>query len=506
MREKVCLLLLAVTSVREVICSDYSVVMTSDSPIVTGASISFHAKLYKGNQLAEGNYRYEWIDDAIPRHAGTLDSETGEISWSADFSDKIHYPPGPYVMQLTIYKVYLLYPWMITSQRLIFNLTENLNGNLESYQNQVQVNSNFVSNATTVVHKVSLKKTDQEYLDSTATKVLTYWFIGCDYYGPSDNYEFSRNYTTVDEEYTVGAIVWATFEPIPVTTTPAPTTTTIKPNATTAAPTTTTSVVPNVANVEKTRHRRDLEKDIVGKFRGKYMSLNESTAYNESFPFFCSNNTIIALGPNLTYGVFTTKVSVKQPISNISVTGNNWIRHSDMLQLSVGCRGSSGFKYCYSFRDGVYNVTGNETCDTQNLIEKCQFPINRLFITDNTDVHTVIIIISNEVSKMVYPVTVNVYKATKQAQLSVIVVPVVFSLAAVVLIVFGVAYYFQNRSRFTVEVADFNFGQQYADMEYKTFSERLKDSMSNAFTRASIPGGSFEETVWPPGHKYGSMT
>lgn len=39
------------------------------------------------------------------------------------------------------------------------------------------------------------------------------------------------------------------------------------------------------------------------------------------------------------------------------------------------------------------------------------------------------------------------FPVTKQAQLSVIVVPVAFSLVAVVLIVFGIAYYFQNRSR-----------------------------------------------------------
>jgi hypothetical protein len=65
-------------------------------------------------------------------------------------------------------------------------------------------------------------------------------------------------------------------------------------------------------------------------------------------------------------------------------------------------------------------------------------------------------------------------------QLSVIVVPVSCSLVAVVLIVFGIAYYIQSRARFTVEVADFDFGQSNADMEYKTFTERLRDSFNNA--------------------------
>lgn len=56
-----------------------------------------------------------------------------------------------------------------------------------------------------------------------------------------------------------------------------------------------------------------------------------------------------------------------------------------------------------------------------------------------------------------------------------------------------------------VEVADFDFGPKYADMEYQTFKDRLKDSITNAFTRDPIPSTS-EVPFWPPGHKYGSMT
>lgn len=56
-----------------------------------------------------------------------------------------------------------------------------------------------------------------------------------------------------------------------------------------------------------------------------------------------------------------------------------------------------------------------------------------------------------------------------------------------------------------MEVADFDFGQQGNDLEYKTFKERLYDSISNAFMRAPTPGSS-EPSVWPPGRKYGSLT
>lgn len=68
-----------------------------------------------------------------------------------------------------------------------------------------------------------------------------------------------------------------------------------------------------------------------------------------------------------------------------------------------------------------------------------------------------------------------------------IIVPVVFTLMAVVLIVFGVAYYVQNRNQFLVEVADFNFGetQSVDSMEYKSFLQRLLDSISDLFIRNS---------------------
>lgn len=78
----------------------------------------------------------------------------------------------------------------------------------------------------------------------------------------------------------------------------------------------------------------------------------------------------------------------------------------------------------------------------------------------------------------------NILAVTTKPQLSVIVVPVSCSLVAVVLIVFGVAYYIQSRARFTVEVADFDFGQSNPDMEYKTFTERLRDS----FNKTVRPG------------------
>lgn len=53
----------------------------------------------------------------------------------------------------------------------------------------------------------------------------------------------------------------------------------------------------------------------------------------------------------------------------------------------------------------------------------------------------------NQVTLINKEIAIKVYNVKKQSQLSVIVVPVVFILAAVITVVFGVAYYVQNQNQ-----------------------------------------------------------
>lgn len=96
------------------------------------------------------------------------------------------------------------------------------------------------------------------------------------------------------------------------------------------------------------------------------------------------------------------------PVSKVEVSGDNWLMHGDILNLSVKCQGSALFSYCVNFYKGQYNVTGNETCENPLQNKICEFYIERYF-QDSMD-HTIVFIISNDVSKVVYPVMVQVYK------------------------------------------------------------------------------------------------
>ncbi|KPJ15646.1 hypothetical protein RR48_03777 [Papilio machaon] len=198
---------------------------------------------------------------------------------------------------------------------------------------------------------------------------------------------------------------------------------------------------------------------------------------NSTKDYICHNSSIVPIGKSYTYGHYQETISVREPISTVNITGLNWLQHGDLLNLQVKYTGSPPFAYCALYKEGQYNITGNETCVYKSSTLTNAFPLVHYF--SDCDQHTVVVVVENDMGKTVSRATINIYKATVHAQLSVIVVPVVFCLVAVILVVFGIAYY-QHRSRYTIEVADFEFGQQ-AHLDYKTFTERLRDSFRNAF-------------------------
>lgn len=115
------------------------------------------------------------------------------------------------------------------------------------------------------------------------------------------------------------------------------------------------------------------------------------------------------------------------------------------MQLEVKCTGSPPFEYCWKAITGSHNTTGNETCDSWFAHETCDFRIIHYF--GDVQPYTILIFMRNQVTVLTKVVTINIYDVKKQSQLSVIVVPVVFILFAVISIIFGVAKYVQTKNR-----------------------------------------------------------
>lgn len=534
-----------------VICvlGDYSLKIQHNGPVLRGGTIVFSAELLDDNKPASGSFKYDWEDTIQPSNGASHDSKLHTDTFTVEYRKR--YRPGSFKMRLDVAKYYAFVPIHKISGEIDFQITESLTGDFAIRQNNVTVTSQYVSTLSTANQEIVISEANLKYINKTATSVNTYWFVDCELYAVTQNYSLDMNYSVANKELLLDAVTIISYDPI---TTPAPptttstTTTTVKPPVTTTATTTvkpnvTTTVTPtpksvatnvsssgNISVVSVSNNsisKREAipvsqpsqitpvnnattNKNVTIVDKGVYTVINKThrgpIRIDKDFPFICATKTFTGLEKNESHGYYSRKIVTKEPVRNISVTGTDWVRHGDLLSLSITCQGSYNFNYCVHYHPGDYNVTANETCMVFDTSERCRFPIRRYFSQPGT--HTVVIVVFNDVGKAVSPVKVTVYKDTKNAQLSVIVVPVSFSLVAIVLIIFGVAYYFQNRSRFIVEVADFNFGAQYNDMEYKTFKERLKDSFSNACTRVPISKSSSaaDVDVWPNNRKYGSMT
>ncbi|CAD1472629.1 unnamed protein product, partial [Heterotrigona itama] len=431
--------------------ADYNIVLTHDGPVVLGGTITFKADIFSNNERPSGTFKYKWRDNALNPH----EYEVSFLVLRSTFATN---------------KYVFLEKLNLTMQRQTGETS-----NTTTYWSLNVSHENY----TIGKYEVEVILYEYEFFWWGRTSVRT------DFYVTRNDSSFLYNFTIPDTSHVLEALVVASYDlpttTIAPTTTALPITTTVPSNAT--VPNITTSNVTTERTVTATVSRDNSSVQPTSTMTpvappNDATNISISDVNNISLPYICSNSSIIPPDPNKTYGHFVKKIDVRAPITNITVEGTNWIQPWDMLSLNVSCKGSGPFNKCLYFHRGKYNVTGNETCDSGDNLYSCNFSIIHYFLEPS--VYTILIILNNDVSEQIYPLTINIYKVTTKPQLSVIVVPVSCSLAAVVLVIFGIAYYIQNKARFTVEVADFDFGQNNPEMEYKTFTERLRDSVNDA--------------------------
>lgn len=114
------------------------------------------------------------------------------------------------------------------------------------------------------------------------------------------------------------------------------------------------------------------------------------------------------------------------------------------ISRNFKCQGSPPFHYCMRLCRGICNATGHEDCAFPIPNDDCDFSVNR-YVYDDKPV-TMIVIIQNDVSTVVRPSVINIIvDPGNQGQLSVVLVPVAFMLLALAAVIYGIAYYVQNR-------------------------------------------------------------
>lgn len=86
----------------------------------------------------------------------------------------------------------------------------------------------------------------------------------------------------------------------------------------------------------------------------------------------------------------------------------DWLQHGDLLNMVVKYTGSPPFDYCIQYKLGDYNITGNETCDVKTTTISNTFRLVHYF--SDSDRHTVVVVLENEIGKKAARATINIYK------------------------------------------------------------------------------------------------
>jgi len=178
----------------------------------------------------------------------------------------------------------------------------------------------------------------------------------------------------------------------------------------------------------------------------------------------------------LVMGYFHMTLHAEDPITTVKIEGNNWLKHGAVLSLSVSCDGSPPWSYCCNYTQ-IRNTTKDPPiCDSPTMSTMSEFVCSRYYPRPGD--YQVHILVGNDVTMRdsnARNLTITVYDVDHKPQLSVVIVPVICSILAFIIVMFGFSTYLNNRSRYSIEVADFNFEQSELHEEGQTFRERLSN-------------------------------
>lgn len=207
------LVLLVLTATQMVYAAEYSIELSTSGSVVLGGTVEFHATLLTDGKPVDDQYEVDWSDNMNPPNTRkNLQSKHPYFNWTTTYSNNNH--AGSYVTTVIVRRYYYITYFEAARKSIAFNLTSLLNGQMRLFQNDTAVESDYVSSAQTLNQTIVLTESDRRVLDK-ATYVRTYWFINCQYLGTSDEFSKLDNFTKENEEYTIEALVVASFDKLP---------------------------------------------------------------------------------------------------------------------------------------------------------------------------------------------------------------------------------------------------------------------------------------------------
>lgn len=436
--------------------SSYSgpfVELTSDSPAVLDAPLAVTADLINVNQ-EDGPFVFSFSDDASPMHYKEVKSSNLTAVYVLTYpSDE--YVQREYAITCRVYIDRYIYREEVAKKTVYVSIKKNLSGFISVEQaNQTVTQKRHVATIQTKV----MSQFEVHLYDPSgffnASEVLYFWFINDTSYGTTNSASFLYNFTSPGRS-TIEVFVVAKKSDI-----------------------------------------------IPSHLHTSMRTLNTSRQIQN-----------VVVPKDIKTGMFRVQVDARNPMNKVKVDGDIMLKHGLLLNLTVSCDGTGPWTYCWSIKGPSYNSTGNETCDDgYETTSTCNFPI--VWYLRNPGQSAVLIVIDNVLNHIVKQVGINVYDVPSRTPVSLIVIPMCSGLIAVIACISGVFVFMTFKRNMTgLETADFDFSCPDEQLEYKTFWERLRDSMVNALSNSHKDDESHVSSVSsrsvqgpPVGIHYGSIT
>ena len=428
-------------------CLEYDLNIVSDSPIAEGTSVTFNVSLLIDGKLApRKDYQFRSDFQGIIQ---TIISETPNVSFVVNTEDLKH---GHYNIDFAVGEWYIFVYLEKVRKRTMFNVTNHFNGLMELIQgpnNTVRENG-YVSSQSETIHNIVISDKDKKLYDKAAY-VRVYWFIDCLYVGMTDTLNFKNWYRNENGKYNVEALLMLSYESFPPptstttqkpTTTTSTTTTSTTTTSTTTSTTSTTSTTPTTTTTSTTTKKPKSKRSVSSQeFEWSLKALVESgsikpenIAYENMtepsvtttteipmedrikilednlVPYFgvCTNDSKVIMDPKKIYGYYQRTIIVENPVENVTVANNVWLRHGDMCQMIIKFSGTPPFQYCTKITrndNDTVAVQDDECDDDWKTIDMKEINYKHFFpLLSNS--YSLKVLIKNEVSMI--PTTIGV--------------------------------------------------------------------------------------------------
>jgi hypothetical protein len=157
--------------------NEYSLNITSDSPVAIGTSITFNLTLLFNGNIAPNNkyqFRYEFLESGRQ-----IETNSPQVLFTIDLGSLEH---GQ--RDITFYAsdwFFFTYVEKVHA-KVFFNITNRFNGLMELVQNTTLRENGFVSSQAETVHNIVIADKDKKIFEKAAY-YRVFWFVDCLYLG-----------------------------------------------------------------------------------------------------------------------------------------------------------------------------------------------------------------------------------------------------------------------------------------------------------------------------------